>query len=134
FLDGLNIIPSTFTLAIFPLLSRYAASARDTLHRSYRLALKYLLIISFPIAVGTTLLATDIINFFAGPAYLPHSAIALQILIWFLPFSYVNSVTQYVLIALDEQRFITVSFLIAVPFNIVGNLIMIPLLGYGGAA
>ena len=134
FLDGLNIIPSTFTLAIFPLLSRYAASARDTLHRSYCLALKYLLIISFPIAVGTTLLATDIINFFAGPAYLPHSAIALQILIWFLPFSYVNSVTQYVLIALDEQRFITVSFLIAVPFNIVGNLIAIPLFGYGGAA
>ena len=134
FIDGLNVIPSTFTFAIFPVLSRFAASAPDALYRSYCLATKYLLMAAFPISVGTVLLAEPIILFFGGPDYLPHSAIALQILICFLPFSYVNSVTQYLLIALNEQRFISYSFFVAVPFNIVANLLLIPHMGYQGAA
>ncbi|MHB1133042.1 MAG: oligosaccharide flippase family protein [Chloroflexota bacterium] len=134
FIDGLNIIPSAFTLAIFPLLARYAASAPDSLHRSYVLAVKYLLLAAFPVVVGTVLLAEPIILFFGGPAYLPHSAVALQLLICFLPFSFVNSITQYLLIALDEQRFITYSFLLAVPFNVLANLLLIPAYGYQGAA
>jgi O-antigen/teichoic acid export membrane protein len=60
--------------------------------------------------------------------------IALQILIWFLPFSFVNSVTQYVLIAIDQQRFLTRAFLIGVSFNIVANLLVIPVFSYKGAA
>lgn len=134
FIDGLNIVPATFTFAVFPLLARYAASARDTLYRSYYLSLRYLLIVALPIVAGTVLLAEDIILFFGGPEYLPASAVALQLLILFLPFSFINSITQYVLIALDEQRQITRSFLIAVPFNIVGNLLVIPFYGFAGAA
>jgi len=37
-------------------------------------------------------------------------------MIWFLPFSFVNSVTQYVLIAIDQQRFLNQGFLIGVTF------------------
>jgi O-antigen/teichoic acid export membrane protein len=55
-------------------------------------------------------------------------------MIWFLPFSFVNSVTQYVLIAIDQQRFLTKAFLIGVTFNVVANLIAIPLFSYKGAA
>jgi O-antigen/teichoic acid export membrane protein len=51
-----------------------------------------------------------------------------------LPFSFVNSVTQYVLIAIDEQRFLTRAFVIGVAFNLLANLIAIPLFGYKGAA
>jgi O-antigen/teichoic acid export membrane protein len=60
--------------------------------------------------------------------------VALQILIWFLPFSFVNGVTQYLLIAINQQRFITLSFMIAALFNFGGNLVLIPTLGYVGAA
>ena len=134
FIDGLNIIPSTFTLAIFPLMSRYAASAREALVRAYTLALKALLIVSVPFAVGTTLLADELVLLVGGPDYLPHSATALRILIWFLPFSYVNSVTQYVLIAVERQRFLTVAFVVGAGFNVVANLILIPRIGYSGAA
>ena len=38
YLDGLNIIPSTFTLAIFPLMSRFAKQEGAALLRSYTLA------------------------------------------------------------------------------------------------
>jgi O-antigen/teichoic acid export membrane protein len=69
-----------------------------------------------------------------GAEYLPDSKIALQLIIWFLPFSFVNSVTQYVLIAIDQQRFLTRAFLIGVVFNITANLLVIPAYSYKGAA
>jgi len=134
FIDGLGVISSTFTLALFPLFSQYAQGARDQLARTFGFALKLMLIISLPICVGTTLIAPEIILLFAGPDYLPHSGYALQILIWFLPFSFVNGVTQYLLIAINQQRFITISFLIATAFNLATNLLLIPTLGYLGAA
>ena len=134
FIDGLGIISSSFTLALFPLLSQYAQSSRESLARVFGFALKVLLMVSLPISVGTTLIAPEIILLFAGPEYLPHSAMALQLLIWFLPFSFMNGVTQYLLIAINQQRFITLSFLIATVFNLVANLLLIPTLGYLGAA
>jgi O-antigen/teichoic acid export membrane protein len=58
----------------------------------------------------------------------------LQILIWFLPFSFINQVTQYVLIAINQQRQLTRAFVIGVLFNSITNLIFIPLYGYRAAA
>ena len=62
------------------------------------------------------------------------SDLALQILIWSIPIGFVNSVTQYVLIAVNQQHFLTRAFLMGVSFNVVGNLIFIPIFGYVGAA
>jgi len=134
FIDALNFIPSNFTLAIFPALARLAADQKDAMARAFILALKILLWISLPLTVGTLFVADDLIRIFGGDDFLPHSAIALQALIWFLPFSFVNSVTHYVLIALGQQRFLTKAFIAGVTFNIVGNLIVIPHFSYVGAA
>lgn len=134
FIDGLQIIPSSFVLALFPLLSRHAESDRAKLAHLYASGLKVLLILALPISVGTTLLAEPIIQVFAGATYLPESARALQVLIWFLPLSFVNGLTQYVLIALDRQRWITLSFLIGAGVNVVANLALIPLYGYLAAS
>ncbi|HEX7587863.1 MAG TPA: flippase, partial [Anaerolineae bacterium] len=134
FIDALNFIPSNFTLAIFPTLSRYAANAKDAMLRAYIISLKLLLWIALPITVGTLFVSRGLIGIFGGSAYLPDSAIALQFLIWFLPFSFINSVTHYVLIALGQQRFLTKAFIVGVVFNIAANLIAIPPLGYVGAA
>jgi O-antigen/teichoic acid export membrane protein len=134
YVDGLLIIPQYFTQAIFPLMSRYADSARDSLMRAYVLSLRLLLMVAVPIAVGTFFVAEGLIMLLGGIEYLPDSRIALQIIIWFLPFSFVNSVTQYVLIAIDQQRFLTKAFLIGATFNIVANLLVIPVFSYQGAA
>ncbi len=134
FVDALNFIPSNFTLAIFPALNRLAVSSKDDMLRAYILSLKLLLWISLPITVGTLFIAYELIDQTGGAAYLPHSAIALQVLIWFLPFSFINSVTHYVLISLGQQRFLTKAFVIGVTFNVVANLIAIPSLSYVGAA
>jgi O-antigen/teichoic acid export membrane protein len=134
FVDALNFIPSNFTLAIFPLLSRYAANSKDAMQRALNLSLKLLLWLSLPITVGTIFIARELVLIFGGSAYLPDSQYALQWLIWFLPFSFINSVIHYVLIALNQQRFLTKAFLIGLAFNILANLLAIPPLSYRGAA
>ena len=134
YIDGLNVIPSLFTIAIFPLMSRYAATAKETLYRAYVLSLRLLLLLAFPVAAGTPFIARELILLLGGSNFLPHAQIALQIVIFFFPLSCVNQVTQYVLIALDQQRFLTKAFAIGVAFNLVANLLLIPRFGYQGAA
>ena len=85
--------------------------------RAYILALRLLLMISIPVAVVTPFIARELILILGGGAYLPDSMIALQLLIFFFPFSCINQVTQYVLIAIDQQRYLTRAFLIGVTFQ-----------------
>ncbi|HBY95045.1 MAG TPA: hypothetical protein DEP84_13980, partial [Chloroflexi bacterium] len=141
FIDGLNIIPSTFTLAIFPVMSRYAASAHGTgtgdspLLRVTVLALKWLILCALPLALLTTRYAEPIILAFGGHEFADHgSTLALQILIWFLPFSFINSLVHYVLIAVNQQRALTRAFISGVLFNLTANLLLIPRFSFYGAA
>lgn len=134
YLDGLNVIPSYFTLAVFPLMSRYAQTQGDALARAYRVAAQLLFILALPIAVAFTFLATPLIRILGGAAYLPDSALALQIMIWSIPIGWVNSVTQYVLISVNQQRFLTRAFIIGVLFTGIANLLLVPRFGYAASA
>ncbi len=166
YLDGLNIIPSTFTLAIFPLMSRFAKQEGAALLRSYTLSLRLLFLVSLPVAMTVTLLAHPLIALLGGARFtaaayevsaLPPyacrfamnlftsfdcqalsfrggAALALQVMIWSIPVGFVNSVTQYVLIAADQQRYLTTAFISGVLFNLAGNLLLIPVFSYIGAA
>lgn len=130
FLNATTVIPAYFTIALFPLFSRYALEDRARLGRAYRLALKVLLLLAFPIAVLTSVWARELIVLVGGKDFIAAgSATALAILIWFLPLSYVNGVTQYLLIALNRQRWITGAFLIASVANIAANWATIPRYG-----
>jgi O-antigen/teichoic acid export membrane protein len=129
-----TIIPAYFVAAVFPLLARYAATDRPALVRAYHHALSLLQIIAWPITSAVVVLSGELIGLLGGREYLPGAALALAILIWFLPLSYANGVTQYVLIALQRQNSITVSFAIAAIFNLAANVLLIPLYGYFAAA
>lgn len=133
FVDGLVIIPSLFTLAIFPILSRYADAGNGFLRRAYIMSLRGLLLVAMPLAVGISLLGDRIVTLFFGQDFAP-AGIALSILIWFLPFSFINSLTQYVLIAANKQRFLTLAFIIGASFNIAANWGLIPIYSYVGAS
>jgi O-antigen/teichoic acid export membrane protein len=66
--------------------------------------------------------------------YTGGSDLALRVIIWSIPIGFVNSVTQYVLIAVNQQRYLTRAFILGVVCNVVGNLLVIPSLGYVGSA
>ena len=131
---ALNIVPAFFTQALFPVISRQAKADRAALSRSIRFGIKLLFALTLPLAVAFTVLAEPLTLLLAGARYLPDGAIALQLMIWSIPIGWMNSLTQYALIALGLQRLITRAFAFAVAFNVAANLVFIPQYGFQAAA
>ncbi len=132
--NALNVIPAFFTMALLPVMSRQAHEDKAALKRNYGLAIKLLVSTALPVAVVFTALAFILTGILGGSQYLPDGAIATQLMIWSIPIGWINSLTQYVLIALDLQRRISRAFFIAVGFNIISNVIFIPIYSYRAAA
>lgn len=132
--SALNVIPAFFTQALLPVMSRQAHEDRAALKRMYALAIKLLVSVALPTAVIFTFAAEFLAGLLGGSQYLPEGAIATQLMIWSIPIGWINSLTQYVLIALDLQRRIMRAFVIGVAFNVITNLMFIPQFGYQAAA
>jgi O-antigen/teichoic acid export membrane protein len=128
-----QILPPIVINAVFPLFARQAATDRAALQRAYTYLVRLLLLLALPIATGVSILAPWLIAIY-GAEYVALGAPALALLIWYLPLSYVNGVTQYVLIALDRPRTITISFTAAALFNLIINLVCVPRFGIQAAA
>lgn len=133
-LDALNIIPAFLTMALLPVMARQAHADRAGLKRNYTLAVKLLVITALPVAVVTTFIASALIRVLGGEEFLPAGGVALQIMIWSIPIGWINSVTNYVIVALDRQRTLIIAFLIGVSFNLVTNLVFLPAYSYRAAA
>jgi O-antigen/teichoic acid export membrane protein len=131
---AINIIPSFFTQALLPVMSRQAQEDRGALRRNYQFGIKLLVAMALPLAVIFTAVATPLTLFTGGQPYLPDGAIAIQLMIWSIPIGWMNSLTQYVLVAMDLQRQITRAFVLAVGFNLITNALLIPQYGYQAAA
>jgi len=133
-MNMLNIIPSLFTFAVFPVLSRQAAEDRGRLRRSYQLSVKLLMLVALPTSVAITLLARPMVWLLSGRAYLPFGAVALRILVWSILFGWINSLTNYVLIALDRQRYVVQASAARVVFALLANVALVPRFGYAASA
>jgi O-antigen/teichoic acid export membrane protein len=134
FVDAYNVIPALFTFALFPVMSRQAREDRPALTRNYGLAVKLLVAVAIPLAAVTAAAAPLMVGLLGGAEFLPYGATALAILVWSIPFGWINSITNYLLIALDQQRALTRAFALALMFNIVTNLMLLPRYGFAAAA
>ncbi len=133
-LTALNVIPAFFTQALLPRMSRLAHEDHGALRRDYLFAIKLMFSLALPTAIFFTFSAYFWAGFLGGAEYLPDGAIATQLMIWSIPIGWMNSLTQYTLIALDLQRRLTRAFAAGVIFNIVANLLFVPEYGYQAAA
>jgi len=79
-------------------------------------------------------LAEPLTRILGGSPYVPQGVIALQLMIWSIPIGWMNSLTQYVLIALGMQRMITRAFVLGVSFNVAANILFIPQFNFQAAA
>jgi O-antigen/teichoic acid export membrane protein len=136
YIDAFNVIPSLFTFALFPLMTRQAHDPQQhpALQRTYALAIKLMQAVSLPLAVVTAFIAPTMIGLLGGSEFLPHGAIALAIIVWSIPIGWINSVTNYLMIALGLQKDLTRAFAFSLIFNVVFNLLLIPHYGYAAAA
>jgi len=126
-------IPTVFNSAVFPIMAQFSISSRSSLKFTYQKYFKYMVLLSIPIGVGTTLLSDRLILLIFGQEYAP-SIIPLQILIWSTVFIYLNGVFGRLVESLNRQILGTKVAGVGAILNIVLNLLLIPRYGYIGAS
>lgn len=131
--ESLFFMSSFFVVSVFPVISRFFVSSKDSLAVAYEKSFKFLTILGFPVVVGTALLSDRFISFIYGSSFV-NSAIALKILIWTLLPIFLNQLLGIVLRSIDRQRESMYVLGVAVFFNVVLNLLVIPIFSYIGAA
>ena len=131
---GLMFIPRCYTLSIFPVLSRYARDSNRMLNFAWQKSIKMLLAISLPVSVGVYFLSARFINLFYSSGSYARSSLALQILMFAMPWIFINAINMYVLYAADKQKEATLVVLVSTVINIGLNFILIPKYSYIGAA
>ncbi len=121
-----------FAAALFPVMAKEYVSGIKALHDITMKSLRYLLLITIPIAIGTAILAENIITLIYGLKF-GASVTVLRVHIFSLiPFGMVFFLAS-VLIVSDNQKVDLGINIVAALMNIVLNFLFIPLLAELGA-
>lgn len=132
-MEALIVIPAVFALAIFPLFSKFHKTSKKSLEIAFQKSFKFLFILGLPIAVGTSLLAEQIISIIYQSGY-NESIIVLQIVIWAIPFIYISYISRIIFVSINQQNLLFKLNFFAMIINIILNLILIPTLSFIGAS
>lgn len=128
-----SIVSGMVTSAIYPVMSRYFITSKDSLETFTVLSSKYLAIIGFPIGFGCLILANKFIALFYAGQY-TQSILAFQILAVFIPIRLLSSITSTFLTSINKQGIRTITIFSGAIFNIILNLVLIPHISYIGAS
>lgn len=119
--------------AIYPVMSRYFRGKSESLHDFTVVSSRYLVIIGLPIAAGCSVLADRFIALFYGGGYAA-AVIPFQILAIFIPIRLVSTITGTLLSSIDRQGYRMLAVGLSAVFNIILNIILIPIYSYIGAS
>lgn len=129
--EALQFVPLAVQATVYPLLAVYYRSQRDRLGITYARFFKILVILGWPLTVGTFVLAVPVGRLFR---LFPQSIPSLRILALAIVFLFANSAFTAMLYAINRQDLFAWTTGIAVAVNIGLNLVFIPLFGYLGAS
>jgi O-antigen/teichoic acid export membrane protein len=129
----LTMFGLAITGAVFPFASQNYSGNRTEVENVVRRSVIQLMMIALPIALTTTFLSREIVQFLFAPEYAA-TAQCLTILVWFLPVVFLTNFFGNTLGAIDEQTFVLKVTILCAVFNIVTNLIVVPRYAQTGAS
>jgi O-antigen/teichoic acid export membrane protein len=132
-LEGLAVFPAAIAKLFLPVMSRSYQQGEQSFLSIYGQALRYLLIVLFPVTVGVFFLSKKLMILFFGSEFGPSAAV-LQILIWILVLQGITNTTGRGIMAMGKERYFYWMGIVVVPTNIVINIILIPRFGIIGSA
>lgn len=140
-IESLTIISLYFMNSVLPVLTK-SIEAHDGRHNSIiQNAFDFLAMMSFAIVAGGYVLAYPVVAIVSDPKYLSRltsgfygSDIALQILVFALMFSFINTLFSFVLISVNKQKKLLWINIGAIALNLIINALVIPKYGFRGAA
>lgn len=130
---ALFFIPNAINYAVFPVMARLRISSPSKLKLLVEKYFLFMLMVTIPVCIGTTILADKIILLLYGNEYLG-AILALQILIWSVLFGFTSSPYAELFISTKKQGIVSKITGICMIFNIIINLILIPQYSYIGAS
>ncbi|MBD3156435.1 oligosaccharide flippase family protein [Candidatus Peregrinibacteria bacterium] len=139
--EALALLPLFFMNAVLPTLTKFIKEKGDKYKRVLQYTFDFQFILSIPFLVGGLLLAKPLIFLISTPEYVSNVAqgfygsdLALQIILFSFVLGSLNIIFNYTLIAISRQaQLLWINGACAV-FNLVANLIVIPLYGFPAAA
>ena len=100
-INVLNLFYSIYTAAVFPVMSKLFVGEKDLLNMSFIKSMKYLTLVTLPIAVFTTFYGYDLIAIY-GSEFMEAGGV-LQILIWTVCFLFINGACSLILNASHKE-------------------------------
>jgi O-antigen/teichoic acid export membrane protein len=131
--EAFSSVPGILGAALFPTMVQLRLQNPPQLERLLRITIKLVLLFSIPTAAIISELSGPLIGFIYGPQYLPASHV-LSILIWCIVPVFLYFFLIFVNIAGGDAKYNLLAGIAAIVGGIITNLILIPRIGYVGAA
>lgn len=132
FIEAFEPVTFVFMTALFPIMSAFFVSSKDSLRLTLEKSFKYSMLLGMPISIGGMVLADRLIPFFYGGEF-TNSIAALQILIWACLLLSMYRPVAYLLGAINRQGTMALIGGMGALINIGVNLLLIPRWSYIGA-
>ena len=129
--EALQFLPLAIQSVVYPVLGVHHRAGAETLQGAYERFFKTLLVLGWPLSVGTFVLVHQVGRLFR---LFPESEASLRILSLGIVFLFVNSAFTAMLYAVDRQDLFAWATAIAVAVNLSTNLALIPRFGYLAAS
>jgi O-antigen/teichoic acid export membrane protein len=129
----LEAFPLMIMGTIYPVMSRYASEDLGQLRVLYKKCVAYLGLVALPMGIGITLLAPWIVRVLFGDKFVDSSQ-GLRVLVWSSVFLYLALSGGNLLISLGKEKVNLAINALGAMLNVGLNLVLIPSLGFVGAA
>ena len=134
FLDAVQFIPIGVSTVLFPIFVRLHENSINNLKKIYFKTLSLLAPVGIVITIALFLAANFLIDLIYGADYQP-SILALKILAFAIFFQFIHVPGAYLLFATEKfLKQVLILSVLTVSFNLIANLIFIPLYGFAAAA
>jgi len=132
-IETLSLLIASIRFGVFPVLSKTFKEGSDHYQKIWHETVRYLLLISIPVSVGMILLAPKILGLLYGASF-ETAGPALKIMALGFPLLCLNDLASYLLLSQNKTRSVLRIAGLAVVFNVLLNLFLIPKWGLTGAA
>lgn len=132
-IENLIFFPAMIAGLILPLFSRYIFHEREKFQLVANKTFKVFVVFAAPLAFGGFFLADHLVSLIGGPEF-QASATPLRILIFSLAAIFFGNFFNAILIAGNKQKKLLLILMFVAIFNVLSNLIVIPLYSFTGAA
>jgi O-antigen/teichoic acid export membrane protein len=126
FFDILMFLPSIFSIAVLPVMSRLWKQEQSTMALTTRKSVEYIVFAAIPVSISIFFFSNDIIHLFFGLEEYTQSVRVLQIFSAGLMLVYVDIILGTAILASDKQKAWSITAFFAVLLNIGLNWFMIP--------